>query len=193
MPTTTSGFCHPEVEGSWWGRLPIGMTSSPTRGSPPPLGLVTSDERRRSSLAIASESWGNDIRRWFSRPPRTLVHGQAGSGDETRKEFLLGGETSAPVNTDSLWLGLDCLTLGASPSPPPPPPRAIASWTVRANLWTWYHASLAPRPLSMRWPAVGRRVTPPYRAGGSWVQCCRWAPVSPSSVSQAEVVAHWIK
>lgn len=73
---------------------------------------------------IVSESWGNDIRRWFNLPPWTFVHGQAGSDDETWKEFLLGGEACTPVNTDSLKLSLDCLTLSTLFLPP----STIDSW-----------------------------------------------------------------
>lgn len=84
---------------------------------------------------IVSESWGNDIRRWFSPSPSTFVYGQAGSDDETWKEFLLGGEASTPVNTDSLKLSLDCLTHSAYFLPP----STIASLTIWANLWPWCH------------------------------------------------------
>lgn len=73
---------------------------------------------------IVSESWGNDIRRWFNLPPWTFVYGQAGSDDETWKEFLLGGEACTPVNTDSLKLSLDCLTLSTLFLPP----STIDSW-----------------------------------------------------------------
>lgn len=85
---------------------------------------------------IVSESWGNDIRRWFSLALQTFVYGQAGSGDETRKEFLLGGEACTPVNTDSLktFSVLLRLTLSLSLSP-----SAIASFSIWANLWLWYH------------------------------------------------------
>lgn len=51
------------------------------------------------------------------------MYGQAGSDDETWKEFLLGGDASTPVNTDSLKLSPDCLTLSTHFLPP----SAIAS------------------------------------------------------------------
>lgn len=73
----------------------------------PPSGPLTLKTRLIWNSAVPQrdckrKSRGNDIRRWFSLPPWTFVYGQAGSDDETWKEFLLGGETSETVNTDSL-------------------------------------------------------------------------------------------
>lgn len=180
MPTTTSGFAiwrRKEADGlnsasSRVRRAYIEVCASHSDDPPPPRGHNSpfSTCHVRWTPSFLTCDCERKLRKWHQvviQPSTTDACAWAGGQWWWNAERIPVGRRNECASKH--WLSLTRSWLSHSGRFAfPPPPRAIASWTVWANLWTWYHASLACALNAMA--CCWKHVTPLYRTGGSWVQ-----------------------